>query len=99
VLGILADHAEFFIVVSIAWGAVTGFWFLFAAYNCDTSLARWMLLFPPLALLIVIRYPETCLRPFLFNLIGWILLGFGIFLSFVSAARDNDLSAPSAISN
>jgi len=56
---------------------VGSLWFLFASYHCDVDLARWTLLFPPVALFLVVRYPETCLRPFLVVVVSMVLMGVG----------------------
>ena len=84
----VADHAGVFVVTGIGLGIAGGLWFLFAAYGCDVSLARWTLLFPPLALLFVFRYPETCLRPFLLSLLAVGLIAVGCFSSLFEPIKD-----------
>jgi hypothetical protein len=73
----LAAHAS-----AIFWAGVVietiGFvWFLFDSYRCDVDLARWTLLFPPLAIYLAIRYPEECLKSFLVCIVGIVLMTVG----------------------
>ncbi|HEX4141036.1 MAG TPA: hypothetical protein VHY09_11855 [Candidatus Methylacidiphilales bacterium] len=73
----LTAHAD-----AIFWAGVVvetiGFvWFLFDSYRCDVDLARWTLLFPPLAIYLAIRYPEECLKSFLVCVVGIGLITLG----------------------
>jgi hypothetical protein len=90
---------DFLLPAGIVLGIVSAIWFLFAAYSCDVSLARWMFLFPPLGLVFVFRYPETCLRPFIVNLLALLLIGLGVAFSAVNAVNSLDVPAPSPLSN
>jgi glucose uptake protein GlcU len=74
----LTAHADFFFWTGVIISTIGGLWFLFDSYRCDVSLARWTLLFPPIALFLVVRYPEECLRSFLVCVVGSVLLGIGM---------------------
>ena len=73
----LTAHSGVLCFVGATLGIGSGIWFLFASYGCDVQLAHWTFLLPPLALLLVIRYPETCLRPFLLSLLALLIFGVG----------------------
>jgi hypothetical protein len=73
----LTAHAGFFFWTGVVIETVGGIWFLFDSYRCDVSLARWTMVFPPLALFLVFRYPEECLRSFLVCVAGIVFLTIG----------------------
>jgi hypothetical protein len=73
----LAAHAGFFFWLGVAVEIIGGVWFLFDSYRCDVGLARWTLLFPPIAIYLALRYPEECLKSFLVCVAGIGLLALG----------------------
>ena len=70
-------HADAFFWIGMIAETIGGFWFLFDSYRCDVAMARWTMLFPPLAIYLVIRYPEECLKSFLVCVAGLALLTLG----------------------
>jgi hypothetical protein len=73
----LTAHSDAIFWIGIVVETAAGIWFLFDSYRCDVDLARWTLVFPPLALYLVIRYPEECLKSFLACVVGIVLLTIG----------------------
>ncbi len=73
----LTAHADFFFWTGIVVETVGGFWFLFDSYRCDVALARWTLLFPPIAIYLAFRYPEECLKSFIACVIGLVFITLG----------------------
>ena len=73
----LTAHASFLFWAGIALEVVGGVWFLFDSYRCDVDIARWTMLFPPLAIYLVFRYPEECLKSFIVCVVGIVLLTLG----------------------
>jgi hypothetical protein len=73
----LTSHAGIIFWLGVAVETIGGVWFLFDSYRCDVSLARWTLLFPPIALFLVIRYPEECLKSFLVCVAGIGIIALG----------------------
>ncbi len=73
----LTAHADFIFWTGVVVETIGFVWFLFDSYRCDVDLARWTLLFPPLAIYLAWRYPEECLKSFAVCVIGTILLTVG----------------------
>lgn len=73
----LTTRADFFFWTGVVVEIVGGVWFLFDSYRCDLSLARWAMLFPPIAIYLAIRYPEECLKSFLVCVAGLVFLTLG----------------------
>ena len=73
----LTAHASAFFWAGVALEVVGGVWFLFDSYRCDVDIARWTMLFPPLAIYLVFRYPEECLKSFIVCVLGIVLLTLG----------------------
>jgi len=69
----LTAHASAFFWAGVVIETIGFVWFLFDSYRCDVDLARWTLLFPPLAVYLAIRYPEECLKSFLVCIVGIVL--------------------------
>lgn len=74
---LLTSHAGFLFWSGVVLEVIGQLWLLFASYACDVSLARWTLLFPPLALILAIRYPEECLRPVILCVLAAVMIGLG----------------------
>jgi hypothetical protein len=66
----LTAHSDAIFWLGVAVETIGFVWFLFDSYRCDISLARWTLLFPPIAIYLAIRYPEECLKSFLVSVAG-----------------------------
>jgi hypothetical protein len=73
----LAPYADVLFWAGAAVETIGFVWFLFDSYRCDVDIARWTLLFPPLAIYLVIRYPEECLKSFLVCIVGIVLMTLG----------------------
>ena len=73
----LTAHASAIFWTGVAIETIGFVWFLFDSYRCDVDLARWTLLFPPLAIYLAIRYPEECLKSFLVCVAGIIISSVG----------------------
>ena len=73
----LTAHASAFFWAGVALEVVGGVWFLFDSYRCDVDIARWTMLFPPLAIYLVFRYPEECLKSFLVCIVGVVVMTAG----------------------
>jgi hypothetical protein len=73
----LTAHASALFWAGVVVETIGGIWFLFDSYRCDVDLARWTLLFPPLAIYLAIRYPEECLKSFLVCVLGIVLMTVG----------------------
>ena len=74
---LLTAHADFLFWAGCVVEVVGGIWFLFDSYRCDVDLARWTMLFPPLAIYLVIRYPEECLKSFVVCVAGIVISSVG----------------------
>jgi len=74
----MAEHSFGLILTGVVFSVVGSVWLLFAGYQCDPKLARWAVWFPILTLRMVLRYPERCLKPFLLQCLGTVLLLCGI---------------------
>jgi hypothetical protein len=90
---LLTAHAS-----AIFWAGVVietiGFvWFLFDSYRCDVDIARWTLVFPPLAIYLVFRYPEECLKSFIVCVVGIALMTFGTHYAAPGSSGLNALPA------
>ena len=73
----LTAHSDAIFWIGVVVETAGGIWFLFDSYRCDVSLARWTMVFPPLALYLVVRYPEECLKSFVVCVLGIVLLTLG----------------------
>ena len=73
----LTAHSGAIFWSGIVVEVIGGIWFLFDSYRCDVDLARWALLFPPIAIYLAIRYPEECLKSFLVCVVGIALITLG----------------------
>jgi len=76
-MAFLTAHAGFIFWAGVVVETIGFVWFLFDSYRCDVDLARWTLLFPPLAIYLAIRYPEECLKSFLVCIVGIVLMTAG----------------------
>ncbi len=74
---LLASHAGVIFWSGVVVEVIGFVWFLFDSYRCDVELARWTLIFPPLAIYLVVRYPEECLKSFLVSILGIVLMTVG----------------------
>ena len=90
----LTSHADFIFWSGVALEVIGQLWLLFASYACDVSLARWTLLFPPLALFLAIRYPGECLRPVIFCVLAGVVMGLGSTYSPAPANQAPDQVSP-----
>ena len=73
----LTAHASFIFWLGVVVETIGGVWFLFDSYRCDVDLARWTLVFPPIAFFLAFRYPEECLKSFLICVAGIGILTLG----------------------
>ncbi len=73
----LAANADAIFWAGIVVEVIGSVWFLFDSYRCDVDLARWTMLFPPIALFLVFRYPEECLKSFLVCVVGGVIITLG----------------------
>jgi len=76
-MAFLTTHASAFFWAGVVAEVIGGIWFLFDSYRCDVDLARWTLLFPPIAIYLAWRYPEECLKSFLVCIVGIVLMTMG----------------------
>jgi len=74
----MAEHSLGMLVIGAALSLVGSVWLLFAGYQCDTRLARRVQWFPILTLKMVLQYPDRCLKPFLLQCLGIVLVLCGI---------------------
>ena len=95
----LSAHADFLFWSGVVTGLISAIWLLFAAYQCDNTLARWMIFFPPIALFFVFRYPRECLGPFLVGVLGIVLISTGIAFATVTAMHDLSQPVPGLDAN
>lgn len=91
---LLSAHAGFLFWSGIALAVVGAIWMLFAAYQCDTTLARWMIFLPPIAIYFIFRYPRECMRPFLLCVIALILITTGAAFATVTAVHALNTTVP-----
>jgi hypothetical protein len=73
----LTAHCDLIFWAGVAVEVAGQLWLLFASYACDVSLARWTLLFPPIAIYLAFRYPEECVKPVIVCVVGVALIWAG----------------------
>lgn len=73
----LTAHAGAIFWTGVVIETIGFVWFLFDSYRCDVDIARWTLVFPPLGIYLVFRYPEECLKSFLVCIVGLTLMTVG----------------------
>ena len=86
----LTSHAGFLFWSGVVVEVIGQLWLLFASYACDVSLARWTLIFPPIALILAVRYPDECLRPVLLCVLAGGMIWLGSAYSPAPANRTPD---------
>ena len=88
-------HADAFFWIGMIAETIGGFWFLFDSYRCDVAMARWTMLFPPLAIYLAIRYPEECLKSFSVCVAGAIFITLGA--AYAPAGGSGVIQLPKAL--
>jgi hypothetical protein len=73
----LTAHSSFIFWFGVVVEVVGSVWFLFDSYRCDVEIARWTMVFPPLGIYLVFRYPEECLKSFIVCIVGIVIITAG----------------------
>jgi hypothetical protein len=97
VTAFLTAHADAIFWIGVLLEVAGQLWLLFATYACDVSLARWTLVFPPLALYLAFRYPEECLKPTIFCVVAGLIIWLGSACS--PPQPESKLSIPAILGN